>query len=72
MPCRVAVLVLALHCATVSAWGYCNDNDISCAMWANNKECEGSNAEVVKKSCPHSCSVLNAGGKSRRLHTRQS
>ena len=58
-PCRVAVVLLglALQCATVSAWGYCNDNDLSCASWANNKECEGSNAEVVKKSCPHSCSV---------------
>ena len=49
-PCRVAVVLLglALQCATVSAWGYCNDNDLSCAMWANNKECEGSNADVVK------------------------
>ena len=58
-PCRVAAVLLglALQCATVSAWGYCNDNDLSCASWANNKECEGSNAEVVKKSCPHSCSV---------------
>ena len=58
-PCRVAVVLLglALQCATVSAWGYCNDNDLSCASWANNKECEGSNADVVKKSCPHSCSV---------------
>jgi len=57
--CRVAVVLLglALQCATVSAWGYCNDNDLSCASWANNKECEGSNADVVKKSCPHSCSV---------------
>ena len=57
------VFGLALQCATVSAWGYCNDNDLSCAMWANNKECEGSNSAVVKAQCPHSCSVLHLGGK---------
>ena len=69
MLCRLSVVLgLALQCATVSAWGYCNDNDLSCAMWANNKECEGDNAAVVKAQCPHSCSVLHLGGKSRPLH----
>ena len=41
------------------AWGYCNDNDISCAKWANNGECDGSNKETVKKLCPHSCSLCD-------------
>ena len=40
MLCRLSVVLgLALQCASVSAWGYCNDNDLSCAMWANNKVC---------------------------------
>jgi hypothetical protein len=54
---RSAVLSVALQLAGVSAWGYCNDNDVSCAMWARSKECEGSNADTVKNLCPHSCSV---------------
>ena len=55
--CTFVFVGLALQCATVHAWGFCNDYDLSCAMWANDKECEGSNAAVVKGQCPHSCSV---------------
>lgn len=54
-----ACVALALQCATARAWGYCSDTDASCAKWANNDECEGSNAAVVKGQCPHSCSVCS-------------
>jgi hypothetical protein len=38
----------------VDAWGYCNDNDVSCANWAKGGECT---KDHVRKLCPHSCSI---------------
>jgi hypothetical protein len=40
--------------ATVHGWGYCNDNNLSCANWASAGECD---KDHVKKMCPHSCSI---------------
>ena len=50
------VLLLSLA-ARVAAWGWCGDSDESCANWAKSGECDKS--EVVKKKCPHSCSLCN-------------
>lgn len=46
-----ALLLLAPR---VAAWGYCNDNNDSCANWAKNGECT---KDHVKEMCPHSCSA---------------
>jgi hypothetical protein len=40
--------------ASVDAWGYCNDYDLSCANWAKAGECD---KDHVKKLCPHSCAI---------------
>lgn len=44
---------------SVAALGYCNDVNPSCGSWSLQGECEGENAEHVKKLCPHSCGVCN-------------
>lgn len=51
---KAFLLFLAVLTPTVRAWGYCNDNDVSCANWAKAGECE---KDHVKKLCPHSCSI---------------
>ena len=51
-----ALLLIALV-VRVDAWGYCNDEDVSCANWAQSGHCDGDNSEVVRKKCPHSCGV---------------
>ena len=33
-------------------WGYCSDNDVSCAAWARSGECD---KPFIKTTCPHSC-----------------
>lgn len=43
--------------ASADAWGYCSDNDSSCANWAAAGECE--KGDHVKKLCPHSCGSCN-------------
>ena len=40
-----------------AALGYCNDKDLSCAAWGKAGECTGTNSEVVKEKCPHTCGV---------------
>lgn len=52
-------LISLLRCRLVDSWGYCNDKDVSCAKWANNGECKGENAELVKKLCPLSCKTCS-------------
>ena len=47
-------LLLPLALPAVHAWGFCNDENESCANWAAAGECE---KDHVKKMCPHSCSV---------------
>ena len=44
--------VLSLLVGGVAGWGYCSDNDASCASWAKSGECEKS---FIKTLCPHSC-----------------
>ena len=46
-------------CGTYRAvgYGYCNDKDLSCAAWGKAGECTGTNSEVVKQKCPHTCGV---------------
>ena len=52
-------LISLWRCRLVESWGYCNDKDVSCAKWANNGECKGENAELVKKLCPLSCKTCS-------------
>ena len=47
---RHAALFLLAYASGVAAWGYCNDNDVSCANWAKNGECEGKNKDFMKSS----------------------
>ena len=51
--CTLAASLVLL--ARVSATGYCNDRDKSCAAWAKDGECTGANAEHLAMLCPHSC-----------------
>jgi len=50
---------LLLLLPATSGWGYCNDENDSCANWAKNGECAGKNADFMKKTCPHSCSACH-------------
>lgn len=52
----ITITFLLLSSTSVSAWGYCNDFDGSCANWARSGECE---KDHVKKLCPHSCSICS-------------
>ena len=47
---------LAFFClvARIEGWGYCNDENDSCANWAKGGECSKAH---VKKLCPHSCAA---------------
>ena len=57
---RARPLLFTLFAALVAharAWGLCNDNDISCAGWANAGQCEGN--DHIKELCPHSCAVCD-------------
>lgn len=59
-----------LQPALVAAWGYCNDKDISCANWANGGQCVGENADHLKQTCPHSCSMCSACSPPEHLEPR--
>merc|ERR1712096_113632 len=48
---RVTLLLAQL--VAVSAWGYCNDANESCANWAKDGQCQS--GDHVKQMCPHSC-----------------
>ena len=50
---RLSVIALVALLPSAMAWGYCNDNDASCANWAKAGECE--KAPHIKNLCPHSC-----------------
>lgn len=56
---RHAALFLLAYASGVAAWGYCNDNDVSCANWVKNGECEGKNKDFMKSTCPHSCGTCH-------------
>ena len=48
---------LLLVCATTaSAWGFCNDKNMSCASWADDGHCL-SNEAFMSTTCPYSCGV---------------
>ena len=54
-----ALLLVALALPGARSWGFCNDNDVSCASWAKNGECEGKNKDFMKTTCPHSCGTCH-------------
>ena len=53
----ILLAAAALFLPVAAAVGYCNDKDSSCAAWGKAGECTGSNSEVVKGKCPHTCGV---------------
>ena len=52
------LLLVALRAPEIAAWGYCNDEDSSCARWAQQGQCDDpARGVTVKKKCPHSFSI---------------
>ena len=51
------LIALLSFLPAAAALGYCNDKDLSCAAWGKAGECTGTNSEVVKQKCPHTCGV---------------
>lgn len=52
-------LLLSLVLPSAHAWGYCQDDNENCGVWAKDGECKGENNVFMTAKCPLSCEVCN-------------